>query len=62
MNYIRTIISKNKKRFIDRKFNLDLTYITSRIIVMGYPTSFPQSVVRNSLTDVANFLNVKIIY
>lgn len=48
MNYIRTIISKNKKRFIDRKFNLDLTYITSRIIVMGYPTSFPQSVVRNS--------------
>jgi protein-tyrosine phosphatase len=57
MNYIRTIISKNKKRFIDRKFNLDLTYITSRIIVMGYPTSFPQSVVRNSLTDVANFLN-----
>ena len=57
MNYFRTLISKNKRRFVDRKYNLDLSYITPRIIVMSYPTSFPQSLIRNNINEVANFLN-----
>ena len=57
MNYIRTIISQNKSRFIDRKYNLDLSYITPRIIAMAYPGSGFQSIIRNNINDVSNFLN-----
>ena len=57
MNYFRTLISGGKKRFIDRKYNLDLSYITPRIIVMSDPTSFPKSLFLNSINDVSHFLN-----
>ena len=57
MNYFRALIGKNKKRFIDRKYNLDLSYITPRILVMSYPTSFPQSLFHNSINEISNFLN-----
>ena len=37
MNYLRTIVSGEKKRYIDENFNLDLSYITPRIIAMAFP-------------------------
>ena len=43
MNYFKTLINSNNRRFIDRKYNLDLSYITPRIIAMGFPTIFPKS-------------------
>ena len=57
MNYFKTLINSKNRRFIDRKYNLDLSYITPRIITMGFPTTFPKSLIKNSITDVANFLN-----
>ena len=57
MNYFKTLINSNNIRFIDRKYNLDLSYITPRIIAMGFPTIFPKSLIKNSVTDIANFLN-----
>ena len=56
MNYLRAFISKNKYRFIDRKYNLDLSYITPRIISMAYPGSGIQGLIRNNIKDVSNFL------
>lgn len=56
MNYLRAFISKNKYRFIDRKYNLDLSYITPRIISMAYPGSGIQGLIRNNINDVSNFL------
>ena len=56
MDYIKTIVSGKKKRFIDRKYNLDLSYITPRIIAMAYPATGMESVYRNSITKVSNFM------
>ncbi len=41
-----------KKRYIDEHYDLDLTYITSRIIAMGYPAEGFESFYRNNLKEV----------
>eukprot|EP01117_Protostelium_nocturnum_P010730 TRINITY_DN3863_c0_g1_i3.p1 TRINITY_DN3863_c0_g1~~TRINITY_DN3863_c0_g1_i3.p1 ORF type:complete len:661 (-),score=191.90 TRINITY_DN3863_c0_g1_i3:47-1927(-) len=51
----RGLVSKDKFRFIGNGFNLDLTYITERVIAMGYPGEGIHSTYRNSVDDVANF-------
>ena len=33
---VRTLVSKKKTRFVNGSFDLDLSYITDRIIAMGY--------------------------
>ena len=58
MNFLKNLISgRNKRRFIDRKFNLDLCYITPRIIVMSYPKSFPEYFFHDNIKEVFEFLN-----
>ena len=58
MNYFWELFDEdNKKHFIDRKYNLDLSYITPRIIVMSYPSSFPKIFSGNNIKTVSDFLN-----
>ncbi|KAL3274105.1 hypothetical protein HHI36_015521 [Cryptolaemus montrouzieri] len=59
MNYLKTMVSKNRNRHKENGFDLDLTYITDRIIAMAYPADGMQSVFRNHLNDVHNFLELK---
>lgn len=56
MDFLRQLVSKQKIRFKDNKYNLDLTYITPRIIAMGFPASGMEGLYRNRMQDVANFL------
>ena len=52
-NKIKAINSKKKCRYKDGKYDLDLTYITKRVIAMGYPaSSFLESMHRNDIKDV----------
>lgn len=56
MNFLREIVSGPKKRFIDKSFNLDLTYVCNRIIAMSFPASGFESAYRNSIEDVEKYM------
>ena len=42
-------------RFTNSDFNLDLAYITKRVIAMGFPASGVRSIYRNPLNSVLDF-------
>jgi phosphatidylinositol-3,4,5-trisphosphate 3-phosphatase/dual-specificity protein phosphatase PTEN len=54
--YIRELVSKGKRRYHDEKYNLDLTYITPKLIAMSFPGSGIRKLFRNSIDTVAKFL------
>lgn len=58
-NAIKTLVSKKKRRFEGEGFNLDLSYVTDRVIAMGYPSQRVESMFRNSLEDVRRFLEAR---
>lgn len=49
MDYLRKMVSGKKKRFIENGYNLDLTYITERIIAMAFPAQGFESIYRNPI-------------
>lgn len=59
MNFLRELVSQDKIRYIDQDYNLDLTYITPRIIAMAYPAEGLESMFRNKIVDVSSFFKGK---
>lgn len=47
--FIHSIVSQNRMRFNDEEFNLDLAYISTRVIAMGFPAAGIRSIYRNPL-------------
>ncbi|XP_060660853.1 phosphatidylinositol 3,4,5-trisphosphate 3-phosphatase and dual-specificity protein phosphatase PTEN isoform X3 [Drosophila nasuta] len=57
-NAIRNAVSKQRIRYKEKGFNLDLTYICSNIIAMGYPAPDKiEGIWRNRYEDVLKFLD-----
>ena len=56
MDLVRSLVSKQKRRWDADGFNLDLTYITDSIIAMGFPSEGTEGLFRNPLSEVQRFL------
>ena len=56
---VKALVSKKKNRFCFDGFDLDLTYITTRIIAMGFPSTSIEGLYRNPLEEVQRFFNTR---
>jgi hypothetical protein len=59
MNYFRKVASGKRNRYKTDHYDLDLTYITPRIIAMSFPASGMEKIYRNPIDKVAQFLEEK---
>ena len=50
---LKRLVSKKKRRYEDKEFDLDMTYVTNRVIAMGFPSTGCETVYRNSLKDIS---------
>ena len=57
---VRGLVSKKKMRFKKDGFDLDLTYITDRIISMGFPSEGTEGIYRNPMPEVQQLLITKL--
>jgi len=56
-SFIRGAVSKKKRRYQKNGFDLDLTYVTPRIIAMGFPSENVEAAFRNPMKEVLRFLD-----
>ncbi|DBA00510.1 TPA: hypothetical protein N0F65_006414 [Lagenidium giganteum] len=59
MKALRAAVSGTRNRYNQGGYDLDLTYITPKLIAMGYPASGVEKTYRNDISEVASFLNAQ---
>ena len=58
-NFFKRLVSKQKRRFQDPDFDLDMSYITEKVIAMGFPSTGVEKMYRNSLSDIIKFFHMR---
>ncbi|GMF43898.1 unnamed protein product [Phytophthora fragariaefolia] len=54
-NHLKHLVSKEKRRFSSDGFDLDLTYVTRKLVALGYPAEKIEGIYRNHYRDVFRF-------
>ena len=58
-SWVKHLVSKKKRRYQDSEFDLDMAYITDRVIAMGFPSVGVETMYRNDINDVIAFFEKK---
>ena len=56
-NIFKRLVSKKKRRIQTPYYDLDMAYITERVIGMGFPATGCETLYRNSLVDLKGYLD-----
>ena len=56
-NILKRLVSKKKRRLQTEFYDLDMAYITERVIGMGFPATGCETLYRNSLVDLKSYLD-----
>ena len=53
MDWLRKIVSGKRNRFQEQGFDLDITYITDKVLAMSFPASGLECMYRNKIWEVS---------
>lgn len=57
--YIRNLVSKKRRRLLVGGYDLDMTYITDRVLAMSFPAEHMRAMYRNPLWQVKSVLDMR---
>ncbi|XP_019157032.1 PREDICTED: phosphatidylinositol 3,4,5-trisphosphate 3-phosphatase and protein-tyrosine-phosphatase PTEN1 [Ipomoea nil] len=57
--YIRNLVSKQRRRLLVGGYDLDMTYITDRLLAMSFPAEHMRAMYRNPLWQVKSVLDMR---
>nr|KYP64716.1 Phosphatidylinositol-3,4,5-trisphosphate 3-phosphatase and dual-specificity protein phosphatase PTEN [Cajanus cajan] len=58
-NFIRNLVSKQRRRMLIAGYDLDMSYITDRVLAMSFPAQRMRAVYRNPLWQVKSVLDMR---
>lgn len=58
-NYIRNLVSKKRRRMLVAGYDLDMTYITDRLLAMSFPAESMRAMYRNPMWQVKSVLEMR---
>lgn len=58
-SYIRNLVSKQRRRMLVEGYDLDMSYITDRLLAMSFPAERMRAVYRNPLWQVKAVLDMR---
>ncbi|KAG0488930.1 hypothetical protein HPP92_007741 [Vanilla planifolia] len=57
--FLRNLVSKSRRRMLISGYDLDMSYITERLLAMSYPAERVRAMYRNPLWQVKNVLDMR---
>ena len=58
-NYLRNLVSKQRRRMLVDGYDLDMSYITDRLLAMSFPAERMRAMYRNPLWQVKSVLDMR---